>query len=206
MPHVRRPLASRHRPHHITIRVTRGTWNLRSQRCFGPIRAALERALRRENFRVVHFSVQHNHIHLIVEADHRRAMSNGLRALISRIARDLNVVMHTRGRRFDDRYHEHILRTPSEVRNALRYVLGNRAVHLARWGRDAQPHDDPFSSIAVPVVRRPDSCLLREGWSRAPPQFERSALTHRTRSEPRSRAATKTCNDRAARVVPRRQP
>lgn len=169
MPHVRRQLASRHRPHHITVRVTRGTWNLRSQRCFAPVRAALQRVFGRENFRIVHFSVQHNHIHLIVEADHRRAMSNGLRALFSRIARGLNVVMHTHGRRFDDRYHEHILRTPTEVRNALRYVLGNRAVHLARWGRDAPSNDDPFSSLTVTISRRPESWLLREGWLRAPP-------------------------------------
>ena len=41
MPHVRRPPVSRHRPHHITIRTTRGTWNLRAQRTYCFIVAAL---------------------------------------------------------------------------------------------------------------------------------------------------------------------
>jgi putative transposase len=150
--------------------VTRGTWNLRSQRCFAPIRDALERAKKRAAFRVVHFSVQHNHVHLIVEADDRRAMSNGLRALLARVARGLNRVMHARGNRFDDRYHEHILATPTETRNALYYVLGNRAAHLARWGRDvARDVVDAFSSVAEPIAKRPRSWLLREGWTRAGP-------------------------------------
>ena len=97
MPHTARPRVSRHKPHHITVRVTRGTWNLRSQRCFRPIRAVLAWIAQRSDFRVVHFSVQHNHIHLIVEADHRRAMSDGLRALTSRMALALNAVMGATG-------------------------------------------------------------------------------------------------------------
>jgi len=168
MPHVARPNVSPHKPHHVTVRVTRGTWSLRSQRCFRPVRSELERATKRAGFRVVHFSVQHNHMHLIVEADDRRTMSNGLRSLLSRIARGLNQVMHANGRRFDDRYHQHILATPTEVCNALRYVLGNRAEHLARWGRVVDREAiDAFCSIAEPVVKRPRSWLLREGWTRA---------------------------------------
>jgi len=170
MTHVARPAVSPHKPHHITVRLTRGTWNLRSQRCFRPFAEALAGVRKRTGFRVVHYSVQHNHMHLIVEADDRRAMSNGLRALFIRVARALNGLMGTRGTRFDDRYHEHVLATPTEVRNALFYVLGNRAHHLARWGtiiaRDAV---DAFSSIAEPIVKRPRSWLLREGWTRAGP-------------------------------------
>ncbi len=154
MAHAARPSVSRHRPHHITARVTRGTWNLRSQRCFGAIRAVLVEAAKCEGFRVVHFSVQHNHLHLIVEAENRRAMINALRRLFSRIARELNKVMRTGGRRFDDRYHQHILRTPSEVRNALYYVLGNRAEHLARWGH-------VVDRTAVPSIR---SRLSQSQW------------------------------------------
>lgn len=173
MPHTARASVSKHRPHHVTVRVARGTWNLRSQRCFGPIRAALSAVHRRPGFRVVHFSVQHNHLHLVTEADDRRALSLGMRALLIRIARGLNRVMHTRGRRFADRYHEHVLATPTEVRNALRYVIGNRGVHLARWGQSMNAAEvDGFSSLATfteELIRPPRSWLLREGWTRAGP-------------------------------------
>jgi putative transposase len=117
----------------------------------------------------VHFSVQHNHIHLIVEADNRPSMSRGLRFLLSRIARGINEVMAANGSRFDDRYHEHILRTPTEALNALRYVIGNRAVHLARWGKTVRTIDDEFCSIAQAALTVPPTAwLLTDGWTRAP--------------------------------------
>ena len=127
-------------------------------------------ASERPGFRVVHFSVQGNHIHLIVEAVDSRTLSGALRALQIRVARGLNAIMSTRGRRFDDRYHEHVLNTPMETRNALLYVVGNRAVHLARVGKAPQRGLDPFSSVArADLIRPPGSWLLREGWLRAPP-------------------------------------
>lgn len=169
MPHVRRPEVSRHRPHHVTVRVTRSTFNLRSQRCFRPIREALAALRGRAGFRVVQFSVQHNHVHLILEARDRATLANGMRALLIRVAKGLNRVMGARGRRFADRYHEHVLRTPTEALNALRYVLGNRAVHLRRWGR-APGAGDAFCSLsAEDLVTAPGSWLLREGWARAGP-------------------------------------
>jgi putative transposase len=165
IPHTRRPRVSRHRPHHITVRTTPGTWNLRSQRCYRPIADALAEVRKREGVRVIHFSVQHNHVHLIVEADGRRALSNAMRALLIRVARKLNAVMGTRGRRFDDRYHEHVLKTPNETRNALLYVIGNRAVHLARWGKAQRTGVDEFSSLASEeLIRPPESWLLTDGW------------------------------------------
>ena len=173
MPHTPRPAVSRHKPHHVTVKFARGTWNLRSQRCFAPIRAALRVLTERKGFRVVHFSVQHNHLHLVTEATDRRAMSNGMRALLIRIARGVNAVMGVRGRRVGDRYHEHILRTPTEVKNALRYVLGNRTRHLEQWGKaHLAGGTDPFSSLTRAVdalVLPPGSWLLREGWTRAGP-------------------------------------
>jgi putative transposase len=169
IPHTKRPRISRHRPHHVTVRVTRGTWNLRGQRCFPPIARALGALRAREDFRIVHFSVQHNHIHMIVEAENRRALSNSMRRLLSRIARDLNEVMRTRGARFDDRYHEHILKTPSETRNALMYVIGNRAVHLARWGKRPLKDLDPCSSlVAEDLIHPPKTWLLLAGWKGPP--------------------------------------
>jgi REP element-mobilizing transposase RayT len=172
VPHTRRPPITRHKPVHVTVKTVRGTWNLRSQRCFTPIRRALAALAERASFRLVQFSVQHDHIHMIVEADHRRALSEALRTMLIRVARGLNRLMGVRGRRFGDRYHEHILKTPTETRNALRYVLRNRGIHRERWGRTRELPVDPFSSESdalSPLLRAPSSWLLREGWSRAGP-------------------------------------
>lgn len=87
-------------------------------------------AQRAAAFRVVHYSVQGNHLHLVVEADDHASFVFGLRSLTVRLARSLNRVMGRQGRVLAGRTHARALRTPTEVRNVLRYVLLNRARHL----------------------------------------------------------------------------
>jgi len=181
MPHARRPDVSPSHPHHVTVRMRRGTWNLRAQRCYQPLLQAFRGVRKRSGFRVTHFSVQGNHVHMLVEGADRRAMSNGLRALLIRFARALNGVMGARGSRFQDRYHESVLETASAVRRCLRYVLENHARHMARIGKMG-PAVDPFSSapwfdgyradvllpraMGDPPIATARSWLLANGWRR----------------------------------------
>ena len=89
----------------------------------------------RNDFRLVHYSIQGNHAHLIVEADSEDALGRGMKALGSRLARAVNRVFRRSGPVLADRYHLHVLRTPREVRNALAYVLLNARKHAAQAGR-----------------------------------------------------------------------
>jgi putative transposase len=95
------------------------------------------------------FSVQGNHIHLIVEAESKHALSRGMQGLAIRLAKGVNRASNRKGRVFADRYHAHILRTPAEVRNAVRYVCKNWHKHRRQQGRSH--HDryiDPYSSMS----------------------------------------------------------
>lgn len=144
----------RYTPVHVTLRVRVHVWNLRSRRCHAVIVAALRGVHGRPGFRVVHFSVQGNHAHLLVEADDAAALARGMKALSGRIAIGLNRLMGRRGPVFTDRYHAHVLHSPAEVRNALAYVLGNFASHARRWGEPLGPaFVDEYSSAAA---RGPD--------------------------------------------------
>ena len=166
--HVTRETVRPHQPVHVTLRMAEHVWNLRSERSYAVIHRALEAARRRPDARVVHFSVQGNHLHLILEAAEARALGNTVRALSIRLARGLNRMMGRRGPVFDDRYHAHVLRTPTEVRNALRYVLGNFASHAARRGeRTPRGWVDPFSSATVKTPRIAQGMLFVEGVTRA---------------------------------------
>jgi REP element-mobilizing transposase RayT len=179
MSHRARPPVSPERPHHVTVRVRYGTWNLRSQRCFERVRDALDRVRDREGFRVVHYSVQGNHMHLIVEGDDRRSLSNGMRALLIRLARRLNKLMGVRGSGFEDRFHERVLGSPTQVRNTLKYVLGNHEHHVrgatvdpfssgpwfAHWAQGVKlPKWLPYTG---PPTSEPESWVLKGGWRRA---------------------------------------
>jgi REP element-mobilizing transposase RayT len=150
--HVRRPEVSARRPHHVTVRVRRGVWNLRSQRCFGRISRALRGVQNRDGFRVTHFSVQGNHLHLIVEADDRPTLTNGMRALLIRIARSLNALMGTRGRLYADRYHETIVTSRRQMNVVVRYVLENHAKHMRQIGKVAPPVDHFSSAVCTRLV------------------------------------------------------
>lgn len=165
--HVRRETVRAYQPVHVTLRLADHVWNLRSQRVFRIMDAALRGIRWRPDFRVVHFSIQGNHLHLIVEAGGAGALANGMRALGIRLARRLNAMMGRSGRVFADRYHAHVLRTPAEVKNAVRYALGNFASHAQRRGEHvSRGWVDPFSSEAGRVPRDVQCVLFEEAATR----------------------------------------
>src|ERR1700738_5349242 len=149
VPHQHRPALSPRHPAHVTMRVLPHVWNLRSRRAFRAIELAFASCKERDGFRLVHFSVQGNHLHLIVEARDAERLSRGMQGLATWIARRLNQLIGRRGKVFADRFHAHALRTPLEVARAVAYVLGNFVIHALRRGRDARAPGataDPYSS------------------------------------------------------------
>jgi putative transposase len=146
------------------LRLLSGIESLRSRQCYRAVLPALSCARERRDFRVVHLSVQGNHLHLIVEADDRSALSRGMQGLAIRVAKSLNRALGRRGKVFAERFHMHVLRTVREVVNAVDYVLSNWFRHA---GREIGPSDiDRLSSAADrSLVARPQTWLLRVGWA-----------------------------------------
>jgi putative transposase len=154
MSHLRRPTLAHRFPVHVTWRMRAHVWNLRSGRCFSALSRAFLAGGAKFGFRLVHYSVQGNHIHLMVEATDERALSRGMKGLGVRIARGLNRVMGRKGSVLADRYHAHILRTPSQVARVRNYLRTNARRHYGLVGVD------PFTSRA-PLVA-PRTWLLRK--------------------------------------------
>jgi REP-associated tyrosine transposase len=155
--HGVRPAYCGRNPLHVTFRRAEGLVSLRRRDVFGAVRGALV-AGSRAGFNVVEYSVQNSHIHLIIESGNRDALMRGAKGLAIRLARAINRVLRRRGQVWGDRYHVHELRTPREVRNALRYVLLNVRKHLPHaWGID------PCSSGA-----------WFDGWAGAAPATDRA--------------------------------
>jgi REP element-mobilizing transposase RayT len=115
--------------------VRAGLPSLRSRRFVREFRRSLRRACERGEFRVVHYSIQRDHLHLVVEAAGKAALGRGMKSVSARLARAANRAFGRRGAVLDGRYHLRVLRTPREVRHALAYVLLNARKHwLARNG------------------------------------------------------------------------
>jgi REP element-mobilizing transposase RayT len=180
--HSARPRLGRHHPAHVTLRALPGSPNLRKGAAWRAVESALAAIASRDACRVVHFSVQSNHVHLLVEADDRVALSRGVQGLAIRIARRVNRACSRSGRLWADRYHGRVLRTPREARNALCYVLQNARRHadLARgilapgWidprssGRwfDGWIEADSGPDAAARLVSPTRTWLLTVGWRR----------------------------------------
>src|SRR5450432_3747876 len=145
--HLRRSVDSRV-PMHVTMKMRRHVWQLRSRRCFGILERAFYRAARHQDARIVQFSVQHDHVHLVVEATDRRALARVLQGFGISVAKRLNKLMGRTGQVFADRYHARALRTPTEVRRVLAYVLTNGRKHLIGAIQLRATWVDPCSSGA----------------------------------------------------------
>jgi len=153
---------------HVTVRIRKEVWNLRTHRCFRALERAFARGCERFGFRLVHFSVQGNHMHYIVEAPDAVALGRAMKGLEVRMARALNKVMDRRGPVFADRYHAHLLESPREAVHAIRYVVGNWAIHAARERRPPPRGVDPYCSDwpregDPPLVVRPEWWMLCVG-------------------------------------------
>lgn len=132
--HSTRPKHFRDYPLHVTLHVRKGVPTLRGSKLFRRIRGAFIKARNRFGMTLAHYSVQGNHVHLIVEANDRRALSRGIQGLAVRIAKAVNRVHGRRGSVFSERYYARPLRTALQVKRALIYVLFNERHHLAQRG------------------------------------------------------------------------
>jgi REP element-mobilizing transposase RayT len=169
---------------HVTLHLRPDVPNLRRNALHGVIMDALRSGGQKTGFRLCHFAVLGNHLHLIVEAKSARDLARGMQGLGTRLARRVNRAVGRTGRFFSDRYHEHVLGSPTEVHRALAYVLMNQRRHEAeRSSYRPEPAVDHFSSGAwfggwtvepgnaarmrgamlAPVVG-PQTWLLRLGW------------------------------------------
>ena len=174
VPHRRRLTHEAHCPAHVTLRACAIAPSLRHGRLLSAVQTALA-AASGAHFRVLHYSIQGDHLHLLAEANEPTAFERGVRGLAVRVAKAVNRALSRKGRVWADRYHARMLRTPREVRNALVYVLNNWRKHLrgvrgldpcssARWfggWRSVAATRDVRAPVAMPRT-----WLARVGWKR----------------------------------------
>jgi REP element-mobilizing transposase RayT len=180
--HRKRPEFPGRYPLQVTMRIRADVGTLRTDEIFAAIQErGLLPAHDKFGMRIIEFSIQANHIHLVVEAEDKKALTRGMQGFTIRLARAINRVLGRRGSVFAERYHARILKTPTEVRHAVDYVRNNYRKHCERSGRWTHPwFIDPYSSMSgdalcymidydhgIPVVAVPRTWLLYKVLARA---------------------------------------
>ncbi len=167
------------------MKVRPGIPSLRTAKLVRELEPSFAKCCNRGDFRLVHYSLQRDHAHLVVEADDAAALGRGMKAIGARLARAVHRIFRRSGSVLADRYHVRVLKTPLEVRRAIAYVLLNARRHAAALGRKLRGGVDPASSGAYfdgwkpgpqqttwagaerpPPVAAARSWLLRVGWRR----------------------------------------
>lgn len=118
--HRERETVTKKTPLHINFKYRT---SIRNKFCLKLLKRAVMNA-RGFGLRIIHFSLQHNHIHLIVEAQNNEILTTGMKSLTITFAKGLKM-----GKVQIERYHLHVLRSVRETRNAVMYVLFNKQKH-----------------------------------------------------------------------------
>ena len=181
-------------PIHVTCRVEEAVETMRRRDAYHAVRKAMLLTLGSAEFRIVHISLERDHVHLLVEANDKYALARGMQVFQSAAARLLNKAISKarrrlrRGRVFQDRYHPVVITNPTQAHHSLSYVLNNWRRHKRDEGGETMFWDvDFFSSgpmfdgwkeldgtryplpdgyVPLPVAM-PHTWLLAQGWKRA---------------------------------------
>jgi REP element-mobilizing transposase RayT len=154
-PHKRRASFKPSEPVHVVLRVEKALQPLRRRDIYRAVRGATLVVASREDFRIVHISIQGSHIHLLVEAAGKKALARGMQAFQISAAKRMNAVVkqvdpethavkRRAGKVFSDRYHAEVITSRRQARHALAYVLNNWRKH--REDRGMGWKVDPYSS------------------------------------------------------------
>ncbi len=154
--------------------------SLRGRGFIAEIRKSFVAVKEREDFRLLHYSFQSDHVHLIVEAEDHEALGRGMNAISSRIARAAHRAFEISGKVLSGPYHAHLLRSANEVHRAIAYVLLNIRKHWSQKHRRAPrvqideassarwfegfSRQLPADRAGVCEVSRPRCWLLSRGW------------------------------------------
>ena len=173
-PHTRRPVVKASTPVHVVLRVAKAVGSLRKRDMYRALREATLVVAKHEDVRIVHVSIQKNHVHLIVEAEGKAALAKGMQAFQVSAAKKINRRMplengrRRRGAVFPDRYHMEVITSPRQARHALAYVLNN-------WRKHGEHRDPAMRGVRVDPY---STARLFAGWRgdvlarAAPPGFE----------------------------------
>jgi putative transposase len=194
--HKQRPFHDARNPVHVVLRAVQAVGSLRRRRVYQAIREATRVVARREDFRIVHLSIQRTHVHVLVEAKSKAALASGMQGFQISAAKHLNAAItkgrpgpRRRGTVFPDRYHAVVIDSPRQARHVLSYVINNWRKHeedrgevTRRWQIDWYSSGAMFPDwkergakgfvlrgppeLAPMVVGAPRTWLLREGWKK----------------------------------------
>ena len=157
--HIRKPT-----PLHLTIKLIRA--DIQNKIILKALRRAIMRA-RLQGMEIIHYSLEHDHVHLYAEARDNGTLAQGMKALGVTLAKRINGYFKSKGSCYKTRYHLRILKSASEVKNVLNYILKNGIKH-----KRTKNVVDPYNSAIVLHDFRLVGLKLNEADKKNSPEYQ----------------------------------
>jgi hypothetical protein len=174
--HMQRPQLDDWAPVHVRMKIDPSVGSLRRKLLLEVILDALREGREKDGFRVCHFRVMPDRLHLLVEAASTERLARGMQGLSIRIARGVNRTLEREGRFYQDRYDAKVLRGGKEVHATLVALLvddaaGGEGFSSAAWFEDAEwkrsPAEEKLAKKHESPIAPAKTRLLAGGWRKS---------------------------------------
>lgn len=126
--HIARDKVTKHTSLHLTIKIERLKAGLRNKDVLKQLHDSIKKA-RKIGLRVIHYTLEFDHVHLLVEVDSNQQLAKGMQSFGISFSKGINKIKAQVGKVFKTRYHFRKLKSPNEIKNVIFYILGNSLKH-----------------------------------------------------------------------------
>ena len=141
--HISREKINRPSALHLTIKVRENKADIKNKRILKALHYAIRRA-RLQGLRVVHYTLEYNHVHLLVEANDNKSVQKGMQALGISFSKAINKIKQVKGSVYKHRHHFRKLNSRREYKNVIQYIFRNGIKH-----KRSLCLIDPFNSLVA---------------------------------------------------------
>lgn len=141
--HISRDRLYRPTSLHLTIKVRENKADIKTKKILKALHHAIKRA-RLKELKIIHYTLEHNHLHLLVEASDNLILHKGMQALGITLSKAINKIKKLKGGVYKHRYHFRKLNSRRELINVLYYIFKNGIKHKRTLSMI-----DPYNSLVA---------------------------------------------------------
>lgn len=130
--HTKRPKFFQTRSLHLTIKVRENKADIQNKKILLRLNRAIQLA-RKQGLKIIHFALEFNHVHLLVEAGNHQILHRGMQALGISLAKGINKMKQKKGAVYKHRYHFRQITCARELKNVIHYILSNCKKHRSSF-------------------------------------------------------------------------
>ena len=146
--HRARPEILRTTSLHLTVKILKEKSRLRTKPLLQILKRAIQKA-RAQGLRIHHYTLEHDHVHLIVEAQNNLELGKGMQAFGVCFAKGINKFKAFKGTAYKHRYHLRKINSARDLKTVMRYVFNNSKKH-----RNSLTMVHPFNSITAEIKHK----------------------------------------------------